>query len=120
MRGVLTTTTTTLPLADAWGMHDVGTGWWIVMMLAMVLFWAALITGLVWVSRGGSQGSARRDEGTPTDVLNRRLAEGSITPQEYEERRELMAGGAGTRSASAPDDSVGRAPAEGPGPGKRA
>jgi hypothetical protein len=30
----------TLPVADTWGMHgDVGTGWMLLMMALMVLFW---------------------------------------------------------------------------------
>ena len=44
---------TITPLADSWGMHDVGAGWWIVMMLLMFAFWGALIWGVVWLARGG-------------------------------------------------------------------
>ena len=44
----------TVPLVDTWGMHgDVGAGWMIVMMFVMVLFWAAIILGIVWLVRGG-------------------------------------------------------------------
>ena len=35
-------------IADAWNMHgDVGTGGWIVMVFAMLLFWGALVALVV-------------------------------------------------------------------------
>lgn len=80
------------PLADAWGMHgDVGAGWMIAMMLAMVLFWAAIILGIVWLARGGAdRGSGGRRE-TPTEILERRFAEGAISAEEFNERRQVIA-----------------------------
>jgi putative membrane protein len=88
----------TVLLADTWGMHgdDVGTGWMIVMMVVMLLFWAAVILGIVWLVRGGATGNwslpARRSE-TPTDILERRFAEGEISAEDYRERREVIANG---------------------------
>ena len=84
MTGLATTV-----LADGWGMHDgdVGFGWMIVMMLGMVLFWGAILALVVWLVRGG--GVADRSE-TPQDILRRRLAEGSITVEEYEQRRAAL------------------------------
>lgn len=87
---------TTVLLADTWGMHgdDWGAGWMVVMMVLMVLFWAAVILGIVWLVRGGATGNwsmpARRSE-TPTDILERRFAEGAISVEEYRERREVIA-----------------------------
>jgi putative membrane protein len=74
----------TTVLADSWGWHhgDVGLGWWIVMMLGMVVFWGAIVALVVWLVRGGSP--PRRD--TPEDILRRRLADGSITVDEYTQR----------------------------------
>lgn len=90
-----------LPFADSWGMHDVGTGWWVVMMLVMILFWAAVIGGVVWLARGGRQSPARGEE--PADeILKRRLADGSLSPEEYEERRRLLSNG----SSPAPSEKV--------------
>lgn len=80
-----------IPLADSWGMHgDVGAGWMVLMMILMVLFWAAVIFGIVWLVRGGSDGwrSARKE--TPTEILERRFAEGAISAEEYHERREVF------------------------------
>ena len=83
------------PFADTWGMHgDIGTGWWIVMMGAMVLFWGAIILGAVWLLRGSSEGwrDGRRRE-TPVEVLEHKLAEGTMSIEEYRQRRELLAEG---------------------------
>ncbi|HSI79822.1 MAG TPA: SHOCT domain-containing protein [Solirubrobacterales bacterium] len=86
-----------IPLADTWGMHgdDVGTGWMIVMVALMVLFWGAVILGIVLLTRGafygwrgdGQQGG--RSE-TPTAILERRFAEGAISVEEYRARREVL------------------------------
>jgi putative membrane protein len=77
-------------IADAWNMHgDVGTGGWILMVLAMLLFWGALVALFVWLVRGGVSGSAVEE---PQGILDRRLASGEITPDEYEERRRIISG----------------------------
>jgi putative membrane protein len=87
--------TVVLPIAQGewnWNGHMDG-GWWIVMMVGMVLFWALVIVGVVWVVRelGGSQ---RRDRVAPDAlaVLDRRLAEGAISTEEYRERRDVLTG----------------------------
>ena len=91
-------------LADTWGMHgdDVGTGWWIVMMVFMVLFWAAVILGIVWLVRGASGGGwhwgGERKE-TPSEILERRFAEGAISVEDYRARREVIAGGRNQEAA---------------------
>lgn len=94
-------------LADTWGWHhdDAGIGWWFVMMLGMVVFWGAVIAFVVWLLRGGLE---RRGE-PPEETLRRRLADGSISVEEYEQRRAAMH--SSTREGSEP---VG--PPE-PGPG---
>ena len=79
-----------------WDMHgDVSTGWMVVMMVAMVLFWAAIILGVVWLVRGASGGwrwGGERKE-TPSEILERRFAEGAISVEDYHQRREVIAGG---------------------------
>ena len=80
-----------LPMADAWGMHgDVGTGWWIVMIAGMAVFWGAVILAGVWLLRGALQGRHSGATETPIDVLRRRFAEGSISAEDYEQRRKLL------------------------------
>lgn len=80
-------------LADsAWDSHmgSWGAGWWVVMVLMMVLFWGLVIVGVVWLVRSLSErqhGSHRPD---PTEVLDHRFASGEISVEEYRERRELL------------------------------
>jgi putative membrane protein len=78
-------------LADMdWGHMD--GGWWIVMMIGMGVFWALVIVLIVWLARGGLE--SRRTGGseavTPLQILDRRFAEGSITVDEYKERRKAL------------------------------
>ena len=80
-------------LADAWDMHnnDIGTGWMIVMMLGMVVFWGLAILGVIWLVREYGHPS-RRSAGPddPLTILDRRFANGEITAKEYEERRRVL------------------------------
>jgi putative membrane protein len=88
-----------IPVADTWGMHgDVGAGWMILMMALMVLFWAAIILGIVWLVRGAAWGWTKRPESaatkeTPAEILERRFAEGAITVEDYRERRKVLVNG---------------------------
>ena len=85
----------TAPLGDAWGMHgDVDAGWMIAMMFLMVLFWAAIVLGIVWLVRGASGGWRDGRKETPIEVLDRRFAEGAISVEDYHERRAVIAPGA--------------------------
>src|SRR5581483_3930035 len=89
-----------IPFADNFGhMGDWGAGWWILMMIGMVVFWGLVIVGIVWLVR---ELSGRHVHGaaaaSPLDLLDRRLAEGQISPDEYEERRRILAGPAGGTS----------------------
>ena len=88
----------TIPIADTWGMHGVGAGWMALMMVAMVLFWGAIIFGAIWLLRGAARGesSTQReplDKERPVDILERRFAEGAITEEDYRARREVLVNG---------------------------
>ena len=88
--------TATLLLADVWSMHgDVGAGWWIVMALVMVAFWGAVIFGGAYLLRGNRE--RRADEEKASELLERRLAAGEISVEEYRERRDALSED-GTRS----------------------
>jgi putative membrane protein len=96
-----------IPVADAWGMHgDVGWGWMALMMAVMVLFWGAVIFGIVWLIRsfagGGSAPSGEMpvSRETAVQILERRFAEGALTVEDYRARREVLANGAGLTGAS--------------------
>ncbi len=67
-------------------------GWWIVMMIAMLLISVLVIAAVVWLARGGAGttwGRSRQRVGA-LEVLDRRLAEGQISVEEYEERRRVL------------------------------
>ena len=67
-------------------MHDVGWGWWVFMSIGMVAFWGLIIYVIVSVVRGPSTASsAEATRESPEQVLKRRLAEGEISVEEYEE-----------------------------------
>jgi putative membrane protein len=101
-----------IPLADAWGMHgDVGWGWMAAMMIFMVLFWGAVIFGIVWLIRGTEWGRPTRDEPpagkeSPLDILDRRFAEGGIAEEDYRARREVLLGGAPRSNGARKDEYV--------------
>ncbi|SEH16180.1 SHOCT domain-containing protein [Thermoleophilum album] len=86
-------------IADWDGHHGWDDGCWIVMGIGMIVFWALVILGIVWAVRtlSSGQGSAasNRPEPTAIEVLERRLAEGEISVEEYEQRRDVL-----TRDAS--------------------
>ena len=93
---------TILPLADGFdGHHDWGDGWWVVMVVAMVVFWALVIGAGIWLVR--ELISHRRSDsgggGEPPAlaVLDRRLAEGAISIEEYKERRRVLLDPGGVR-----------------------
>lgn len=92
-------TALTILLADTDHMGDWGAGWWIAMVLMMIVFWALVIAGAVWLVRslaGGHHAIHRRD---PLEVLDHRLAGGEISIEEYRERRELLGKGGGSGEA---------------------
>lgn len=75
-----------------WHMYDVGWGWWLVMSLGMIAFWALVIYVGFWLARNARP--RERDEPppreSPDDVLRRRLASGEIPVEEYERLRRAM------------------------------
>lgn len=77
-----------------WNHMNLDNGWWIVMAIGMVLFWGLVILGIFWLVRelsdrpaGAAGGRAMPDA---LQMLDRRLAEGEITVEEYEERRRVL------------------------------
>jgi uncharacterized membrane protein len=65
------------------------------MMIGMGLFWLAIVLGVVWLIR---EGVGHRQPEPPREnaltVLDRRLAEGAITLDEYQQRRDVLTGAA--------------------------
>jgi putative membrane protein len=78
-----------------WHMNDVGWGWWLLMSVGMVAFWALRIYGVVWLARGtASQGPQAPQPPAPSEspqqVLERRLAAGEVSVEDYERLRAVL------------------------------
>jgi len=68
------------------------------MMIGMALFWGAIILGIVWLIRNGTEPQQRQPKETALTILDRRFAEGAVSPEEYRQRRDVLAGTTMTRS----------------------
>jgi putative membrane protein len=72
---------------------------WIFMGIGMVLFWALVIFGIVWIvralstdrDRGPERAQAPQEE-TALETLDRSLAEGTVDVDDYERRRRALTG----------------------------
>lgn len=87
--------TATLPFAHmGFGEHmgDWGAGWWILMAFLMVAFWGLVIVGIVWLVRSLGWGQHDHRGASAIELLDRRLAGGEISPDEYRERRAVLRG----------------------------
>ena len=81
-----------------WGMHMMWGSWGIVMMIMMLLFWVAIIVGIVmlirWLVTTGRPGyhtATSHDTESALDILKKRYARGEVTKQEFDEmRRDLQ------------------------------
>ena len=71
-------------------------GNWIVMALAMVVFWGLVVSAIVWLARRGTStdhttGQQSSDQRlTPQQLLDERYARGELSDEEYRHRRELL------------------------------
>ena len=74
---------------DGHGGWDMGSGWWIVMPIMMVLFWGGVIAVAVWgirqITGGGDKGQS------PLNIAKERLARGEITKEEFDRIRSDLA-----------------------------
>lgn len=74
--------------------HDgAGGAGWLVMTLAMLAFWALVVGAVVLLSRDTAR-SRTPAQGAPADpwrILDERFALGQIGPDEYRERRAVLA-----------------------------
>jgi putative membrane protein len=73
-------------------------------MIGMVVFWAAIIVGVVWLIREyNSPRSESRESASPIEILERRFAEGAISVDDYRARREVLLGEHGSNGAPTND-----------------
>ena len=73
------------PLQMMAGDNDLGSGWWVVMVVMMVLFWGAIIAVVVWGIRQLTE-DQRRDR-SALDIARERLARGEINKEEFDRIR---------------------------------
>ena len=82
-----------LPLADSWGTRG---GWWIVMCVLMMVCMAMMMFGM---ARTGTHSDHRRPapwerfttREPPDEILDRRFAEGTVSLEDYELRKQQLA-----------------------------
>jgi uncharacterized membrane protein len=74
------------------------------MMIGMVVFWAAIVFGVIWLVR--EYNSPRSESGKtapPIEILERRFAEGAISVDDYWARREVLLGEPGSNGGPTKD-----------------
>jgi putative membrane protein len=89
-----TITLDSLLLGDAWGMHGANAGSMSAMMIGMVLFWGAVILGIVWLIRNGVERPSQPTSESALAILDRRFAEGAVSADDYQRRRDVLTSGA--------------------------
>jgi putative membrane protein len=102
-----------VPLAYTWMHGGWGWGWMASMMVVMVLFWAAVIFGIVWLVRTAVDRRPEPRGESPIEVLERRFAEGAISVEDYQARREVLLHGPARSSGARRDEPVTATRAEG-------
>ncbi|HET9720350.1 MAG TPA: SHOCT domain-containing protein [Solirubrobacteraceae bacterium] len=78
-------------------MHSVGWGWWLIGAIGMIAFWGLVVYAVVALVGGRVRtGEAGPPVEPPSEsaleILDRRLAAGELSVEEYEERRAAMQG----------------------------
>jgi putative membrane protein len=79
---------------DGWGW---GVGGFVMMILMMGLFWAAIVATIVWGIRQFRPRDASSPGGSTSAmrILEERFARGEIDADEFQRRREILRGGTG-------------------------
>ena len=70
-----------------WQMHDMGAGGWLLMTLGWVLIVGLLIWAMLSLAR---RRDGDRRAATAREILDRRLADGAISLEEYERLNDAM------------------------------
>jgi len=75
-----------------WGGQGWGPGAWAVMAIAMVIFWAIVVFGIVALVRyfGHTHGSPVAERMDPEAILRTRLAQGEIDEEEFRKRLAVL------------------------------
>lgn len=76
-----------------------GPGWWVVMVIFMIVFWAVLVLGAVYSVRYFRDGHHHHDHGAPVhgpanpdavEILRARFARGELDEAEFKSRLSLL------------------------------
>jgi uncharacterized membrane protein len=75
----------------SWGNH-MGTGGWIFSILGTLIIIGLIVALIVWAAslRGDRSGSTTAADGSAREILDRRLASGELTAEQYEQLREAL------------------------------
>jgi len=75
-----------------WGGGGWGAGWWAVMAIAMVIFWAIVVFGIVALVRyfGHTHDAPTSEKTDPEAILRTRLARGEIDEEEFRKRLAVL------------------------------
>jgi len=76
-----------------WQYQGTDGGWWIVMMIGMVLFWAILVIGLVALLRHNRPTPphvSASSTAAAVAILQERFARGELTEEEYTRRLAIL------------------------------
>ena len=68
-------------------MMDGLSGWWLIGMGMMVLFWVAIILLVIWAVRSLFPRERRSERNQALETLQQRYAAGEISAAEYEQAR---------------------------------
>ncbi len=79
---------------DSWMWHGGGSGWWILMAVLTVVFWAVVITVVVlairYVATDRGRSAAPTSAPPAEDLLAERYARGEVDDDEYRRRLALL------------------------------
>ena len=90
-----------VPAAGGWSMHGGGSGWWMAGMMGFwILFFAAILIGAVWLARREGRGSEIPPRQTPGEILDERFAEGVLSAEDYNARKQLLTGAGSAHEAT--------------------
>jgi putative membrane protein len=74
--------------------HGMGGGWWALMIIGMVIFWAIFVAGavaLIRYYRSGREGSAPQSpKSSAIAILQERFARGEMSEEEYSRRMRML------------------------------
>jgi len=74
--------------------HNMGAGGWVFMALGNIIIWSLIIAFIVWLARDlrtRPHGHHITSGASASEILDRRLASGEITPEQYQQLHTTLA-----------------------------